>query len=69
MTDEKAYAATDPRIAPYVEEVLEPEDAVLQEIRARGRAEGLPDIAVGPFDGRHLEVLVRASGARDQNRV
>lgn len=61
MGDEKAYAALDPRIAPYVEAVLQPEDPVLAEIRARSRDEGLPDIAVGPFDGRHLEVLARAA--------
>jgi len=61
---EKAFAASDPRIAPYVNSVLEPEDAVLAEIRARSLAEGLPAIAVGPFDGRHLEVLARLAGAR-----
>jgi caffeoyl-CoA O-methyltransferase len=65
MTDEsKAYAAKHPAIAPYVEALLEPEDEVLAEIRARSRAAGLPDIAVGPFDGRHLEVLARAAGAK-----
>jgi caffeoyl-CoA O-methyltransferase len=61
---EKAFAASDPRIAPYVLSVLEPEDAILAEIRSRSLAEGLPPIAVGPFDGRHLEVLARAIGAR-----
>lgn len=60
----KGFGATDPRIAPYVEALLEPEDAVLAEIRARSAAAGLPAIAVGPFDGRHLEVLARAAGAR-----
>jgi caffeoyl-CoA O-methyltransferase len=60
----KGFAATDERIAPYVEALLEPEDEVLREIRARSAAEGLPTIAVGPFDGRHLEVLARLAGAR-----
>lgn len=60
----KAYAASHPAVAPYVEALLEPEDTVLAEIRARSRAAGLPDIAVGPFDGRHLEVIARAAGAR-----
>ena len=60
----KAYAADHPAIAPYVEALLEPEDPVLAEIRARSTAAGLPDIAVGPFDGRHLEVIARATGAR-----
>jgi caffeoyl-CoA O-methyltransferase len=60
----KGFAAVDPRIAPYVERLLEPEDEVLREIRERSTREGLPPIAVGPFDGRHLEVLARLSGAR-----
>ena len=60
----KAYAATDPRVAPYVEALVLPEDEVLREIRERSRAAGLPDIAVGAMDGRHLEVLARAVEAR-----
>jgi caffeoyl-CoA O-methyltransferase len=60
----KGFGATDPRIAPYVASLLEPEDAVLAEIRARSTREGLPTIAVGPFDGRHLEVLARMAGAK-----
>ena len=60
----KGFGATDPRIAPYVERLLEPEDATLREIRERSAREGLPPIAVGPFDGRHLEVLARMAGAR-----
>ena len=60
----KGFGATDSRIAPYVEHLLEPEDAVLAEIRERSTREGLPAIAIGPFDGRHLEVLARMAGAR-----
>lgn len=60
----KGFGAVDPRIAPYVAALLEPEDAVLAEIRERSAREGLPAIAVGPFDGRHLEVLARLAGAR-----
>lgn len=60
----KGFGATDPRIAPYVESLLAPEDEVLAEIRERSTREGLPTIAVGPFDGRHLEVLARVAGAR-----
>ena len=59
----KGFAASDPRIAPYVERLLEPEDSVLAEIRERSLREGVPPIAVGPFDGRHLEVLARMAGA------
>jgi caffeoyl-CoA O-methyltransferase len=61
---QKGFGATDPRIAPYVERLLEPEDAVLAEICARSTREGLPTISIGPFDGRHLEVLARMAGAR-----
>lgn len=60
----KGFGAVDPRIAAYVERLLAPEDDVLREIRERSVAEGLPPIAVGPFDGRHLEVLARMAGAR-----
>ncbi len=60
----KGFGAVDARIAPYVEQLLAPEDEILTEIRARSIAEGLPPIAVGPFDGRHLEVLARMAGAR-----
>lgn len=60
----KGFGATDPRIPPYVEALLEPEDEVLREIRERSSRAGLPPIAVGPFDGRHLEVLARLAGAR-----
>jgi caffeoyl-CoA O-methyltransferase len=61
---DKGFSATDPRIAPYVEELLKPEDEILLEIRRRSAREGLPPISVGPFDGRHLEVLALAAGAR-----
>jgi caffeoyl-CoA O-methyltransferase len=61
---DKGFAASDPRIAPYVRTLLRPEDPILREIRRRSSREGLPPIAVGPFDGRHLEVLALAAGAR-----
>ncbi len=60
----KGFGAVDPRIAPYVAKLIEPEDEVLATIRARSLEAGLPPIAVGPFDGRHLEVLARMAGAR-----
>lgn len=60
----KAFAATEPAVAPYVAALLEPEDALLAAVRAASTAAGLPDIAVGPFDGRHLEVIARAANAR-----
>ncbi len=52
------------KVAPYVLELFQPEDAVLAEIRERSAAAGLPPIHVGSMDARHLEVLVRMTGGR-----
>ena len=52
-TDVDAYLAS-----------LFPDDAVLLAAVARGRAEGLPDIAVSPMQGRLLSILARSMGAR-----
>ena len=60
----KQFGNEDPRIADYVARVYAPEDDVLREIRERSAREGLPDIQVAGLDGRHLEVLTRAVGAR-----
>ena len=43
---------------------LFPDDAVLQAAVERGRAEGLPEIAVSPMQGRLLNILARSIGAR-----
>ena len=43
---------------------LFPDDAVLRAAVERGRAEGLPEIAVSPMQGRMLNILARAIGAR-----
>lgn len=43
---------------------LFPDDAVLTAAVERGRAEGLPEIAVSPMQGRLLNILARAMGAR-----
>jgi len=55
----KNYAQTEPGIADYVELLFQPVDAPLAAIRASSKAAGLPDIQVGPMDGRHLEILTR----------
>lgn len=55
----KNYAQTEPGIADYVELLFQPIDAPLAIIRASSKAAGLPDIQVGPMDGRHLEILTR----------
>jgi caffeoyl-CoA O-methyltransferase len=61
--EEKAFGQGDPALWRWAEEVFRPEDEVLREIRERSIREGLPAIAVGRFDGLHLEVITRAFGA------
>jgi len=61
---DKGYGQGDPALARYVERLFQPEDDVLREIRARSLKAGLPEIQVGPMDGRLLEFLARAGGAR-----
>jgi caffeoyl-CoA O-methyltransferase len=61
--EEKAFGQGDPALWRWAEEVFRPEDAILREIRERSIREGLPAIAVGRFDGLHLEVITRAFGA------
>src|SRR5438876_9228252 len=60
----KGFGAGDPALAQWAEGVFLPEDELLREIRERSARDGLPPIAVGRFDGLHLEVLARAFGAR-----
>jgi caffeoyl-CoA O-methyltransferase len=60
----KGFGQGDAALAAWAESVYRPEDPVLREIRERSEAAGLPPIQVGAFDGLHLEVLARASGAR-----
>jgi caffeoyl-CoA O-methyltransferase len=61
---EKGFGQGDVGLARWAEGVFRPEDEVLREIRERSVREGLPAIAVGKFDGRHLEVLARLAGAK-----
>ena len=60
---EKGFGQGDPALERWADGVYHPEDAVLREICERSVREGLPPIAVGRFDGLHLEVLARAAGA------
>jgi caffeoyl-CoA O-methyltransferase len=62
--ENKGFGQGSPALAQWAERVFRPEDEVLAEIRQRSIAAGLPAIAVGRFDGLHLEVLARACGAR-----
>jgi caffeoyl-CoA O-methyltransferase len=61
--ENKGFGQGDAALGAWAESVYDPEDDVLREIRERSGREGLPPIAVGRFDGRHLEVLARAAGA------
>jgi len=61
--EDKGFGQGDPQLARWAESVYQPEDEVLREIRKRSVRSGLPPIAVGRFDGLHLEVLARAVGA------
>jgi caffeoyl-CoA O-methyltransferase len=61
--ENKGFGQGDPALARWAEEVFRPEDATLREIRERSVREGLPPIAVGRFDGLHLEVITHALGA------
>lgn len=60
----KGYSRSSEEINAYVQNVFKPEDDVLREIRERGERSGLPSIQVGAMDALHLEVLVRATGAK-----
>ena len=64
MTGPKSFCNADPRLGTYAIDVFSPLDPILQEARARTLGASLPDIQVDPMDGLHLEVLVRACGAR-----
>src|SRR4051812_42580736 len=61
----KKFSGSSPEIDEYVEQVFQPEDSILREIRGRSAEAGLPDIHVGTMDGLHLQIFVRAMGARN----
>ncbi|MEO8213653.1 MAG: O-methyltransferase [Myxococcales bacterium] len=60
----KSFGNEDPGVERYISQTYAPEDPVLQDIRERSAAAGLPDIQVAALDARHLEVLARLVGAR-----
>jgi len=62
--DPAGIGQSDPAVGGYLASVLGAEDAILGEIRERSRAAGLPEIQVARLDGRHLEAIARACGAR-----
>ncbi len=60
---EKSYGQHLPEIIDYAENLIQPEDTFLKDVRARAEKNQIPSIHVGKFDGRHLEVIARAVGA------
>ena len=60
----KSFGQSDPDLEAYVYRVFEPEDELLRGVRKRTAAAAMPDIQVAALDALHLEVLVRASGAK-----
>jgi caffeoyl-CoA O-methyltransferase len=60
----KSFGNGDPSLTQYAENVFQPVDSILEEIRSRSLAAGLPEIQIGSMDGLHLEVLTRAFGVK-----
>src|SRR5258708_1223798 len=60
----KQFGNDDRRLADFIAQLYQPEDELLRDVRARTAAAGMPDIQVASLDGRHLELLARAAGAR-----
>jgi caffeoyl-CoA O-methyltransferase len=60
----RIFGGTETKLVQYVENTFHPEDTILTKLRERAEQKGLPSIQVGKMDGLHLEVLVRATGAK-----
>jgi caffeoyl-CoA O-methyltransferase len=60
----KQFGSDDPRMAEFLLRTYQPEDDLLLDVRARVAQAGMPDIHVSALDGRHLEIVARAMGAR-----
>ena len=53
-----------PEVSAYVDALFAPEDAALAKIRQTAESAGLPAISIGPQEGRLLQVVAAAVGAR-----
>ncbi len=51
-------------LSAYISHLFAPEDAILRQIRQRASEEGLPQINIRPEEGRLLQLLAAALGAR-----
>ena len=54
----------DERLQRYIEELFAVEDSILARVRARHAEVDLPPIHISPDEGKLLNVLLRAAGAR-----
>lgn len=57
---EKELGQNDPEISRYFDQLLQPEDSILAQVKSMATKLGLPDIHVARYDGRHIEVIVRS---------
>lgn len=56
---EREFGQANPDVVRYAYDEFQPEDSILSHAREHARQKGLPEIEVGAFDARHLEVFVR----------
>lgn len=61
----KPYSVTDPNIGSYVQNLLNPEDDILKNIRKRAALAGLPNIHISPFDVSHISALCKLGQVRN----
>lgn len=54
----------DDQLSHYITALFAPEDDILRKVWERNRDQGLPAINIKPEEGRFLQLLARASGAR-----
>jgi caffeoyl-CoA O-methyltransferase len=59
-----AFDAGSDRVAAYIEALFAPEDELLADLRSEIPRRGLPAIHVSPAEGKLLQVLLAAVGAR-----
>lgn len=62
---DKSFAApNDPQLIQYLEDTFGAEDEALLSVRRSAQTHNLPDIHVGPFDGKILTVLTKSFRAK-----
>lgn len=61
---DKSYSQSDPEAIRYAFETFRPEDEILKNVRKNCLEKGLPEIQIGTFDGKHLEILTRIASPK-----